>query len=86
MYNLEFSRLAGRELEKIYRIDKQLYFRFIAAVEGLKTNPFLGKYLKGRLAGNYSLRVGNYRVIYSIYKNRLLIYIIDLGHRREVYR
>ena len=86
MYKIEFSHLAAGELEKIYRADRKLYFRFIQAIEPLKENPYLGKRLKGKLLGDYSLRVGDYRVIYTIHKNRLIVYIIDLGHRKEIYR
>jgi len=86
MYKLEFSNLASKELEKIFKADKKLYFRLITVSESLKADPFQGKRLKGKLAGDYSLRVGDYRIIYTIYKNRLIIYIIDLGHRKEIYR
>ncbi|MFA6349353.1 MAG: type II toxin-antitoxin system RelE/ParE family toxin [Candidatus Omnitrophota bacterium] len=86
MHKIEFSNHAAKQLDKIYRSDRKLYARFIAAMEPLKSNPYLGKSLKGRLAGDYSLRVGDYRVIYTIYKNILSVYIIDLGHRREIYR
>ena len=86
MHKLEFSHLAAKELERIYRVDRKLYARLIAASETLKTNPYQGKKLKGRLAGDYSMRVGDYRIIYTIYKNKLIVYIIDLGHRKEIYK
>lgn len=86
MYKIEFSNLAGKELEKIYRADRKLYSRFITAIESLKTDPFQGKSLKGKLKGDYSLRIGECRVIYTIYKEKLIIYIIDLGHKREIYK
>ncbi|MFH1191229.1 MAG: type II toxin-antitoxin system RelE/ParE family toxin [Candidatus Omnitrophota bacterium] len=86
MYRIEFSHLAAKELEKIYNIDRKLYSRFIVAIETLKTNPYQGKRLKGKLAGDYSLRVGGYRIIYTVYKGRLLIYIIDLGYRKDIYK
>lgn len=86
MHRIEFSNLAAKELENVYKIDNKLYFRFIAAIEYLKTNPYQGKRLKGRLAGDFSLRVGDYRIIYTVHKDKLIVYIIDLGHRREIYR
>lgn len=86
MYRIEFSHSTGRELEKVYKIDKKLYLRLIAAIESLKVNPFQGKRLKGKLMGDYSLRVGDYRVIYTIYRDKLIVSIIDFGHRREIYR
>lgn len=86
MYRIEFSQLAAKELEKIYKIDRKLYFRLITASESLMKNPHQGKSLKGRLLGDYSLRVGDYRIIYTIRRDILVVYIIDLGHRREIYR
>ncbi|MEW6097531.1 MAG: type II toxin-antitoxin system RelE/ParE family toxin [bacterium] len=85
-YEIEFSNLASKELEKIYKTDKKLYSRLITTIETLKANPYQGKGLKGDLQGDYSLRVGDYRIIYTIHKHKLIVYIIDLGHRREIYR
>ena len=34
----------------------------------------------------YRIRVGDYRIIYTIYDDRLVVLVIDVGHRREVYR
>ncbi len=86
MYKVEFSNLAAKELEKIYKLDNRLYFRIITTIETLKKNPYQGKRLKGKLIGDYSLRVGDHRIIYSVYKDKLIVYIIDLGHRKEIYR
>lgn len=86
MYSIEVSNSAAKELERIYASDNKIYQRLIAVIESLRSSPYQGKKLKGELSGNYSVRVGNYRVIYSVYKTRLLIHIIDIGHRREIYR
>lgn len=86
MYRIEFTNLAAKELEKVYRQDKKLYSRLIAAIEALKRKPYQGKRLKGKLAGDYSLHVGDYRILYTVHKHRLIVYIIDLGHRKEIYQ
>lgn len=86
MYEVEFSNAAFKELEDIYKVEKKLYLRLIAAIESLKMNPYQGKKLKGIFKGDYSLRVGDHRVIYTVHKNKLIVYIIDIGHRREIYR
>ena len=86
MYKIEFSGLAAKELGKIFRADKKLYARFISVIESLGIDPFQGKRLKGKLSGDYSLRVGDYRVVYTVYKDRLIVYIIDLGHRKDIYK
>ncbi len=86
MHKIEFSNSAARELEKVYKKDKKLYSRLITAIETLKISPYQGKALKGRLLDDYSLRVGSFRVIYVLHKTKLIVYIIDLGHRRDIYR
>ena len=86
MYKIEISKLAAKDLDRIYSIDRKLYYRLITTIETLKKSPFQGKPLKGRLQGDYSLRLGDYRIIYAIHKDKLVIYIIDLGHRKEIYR
>ena len=55
-------------------------------IDILATNPCLGKPLKAELKGRYSYRVADYRIIYSIMKQELLIQIIRVAHRREAYR
>ncbi len=52
----------------------------------LAKDPFAGKALKAELRGLYSYRVGDYRIIYNIVKHNLIIQIIKVMHRREVYR
>jgi mRNA interferase RelE/StbE len=86
MYSIQFSVSARNCLKKVHRYDSKLYFRLMAAIEALAMNPFLGKVLVANLRGQYSLRVGDYRIIYSIFQKQLLVTIIDLGHRKEIYR
>ena len=58
----------------------------INAINELAHYPFRGKALVGDYYGFYSLWVGVYRVVYSIDKGRVLIEIICIGHRKDVYR
>ena len=86
MYSLELSNNASKELEHIYRGDHKQYSRLIESLESLRSEPFQGKRLKGQFQGDYSLRVGSYRIVYSVYRHKLVISVIDIGHRREIYR
>ncbi len=53
----------------------------------LSENPHrVGKPLRGTLEGRYSARRGEFRVIYRIYETRLVVEVIDIAHRRDVYR
>jgi mRNA interferase RelE/StbE len=82
-YNIEWKRSATRELRQLPR---EVVSRILRAVEGLRINPFPSGVRK--LAGaehTYRIRVGSYRIIYSIYTARLVVEVIRVGHRRDVY-
>jgi mRNA interferase RelE/StbE len=82
-YKVEILRSAQRQLAKVDRQDQS---RIVSAIRGLASNPrpHGGKKLSGRAA--WRIRVGVYRVIYEIFDDRLLILVVTIGHRREVYR
>lgn len=82
-YTVEILRRAQKQLSQIERIDRE---RIIEAVGGLADNPRPPgcKKLSGRPA--WRIRVGSYRVIYEIHDDRLLVLVITIGNRREVYR
>lgn len=53
----------------------------------LAENPYrVGKPLRGQLEGRFSARRGDFRVIYQIFDNRVVVRVIHISHRRDVYR
>jgi len=83
-YRIEWKASALREIR---RLDKAIIPRIISAVGSLAKDPFTNGIRKLYGAEHtYRLRVGDYRVIYEIYSKQLLITIIRVRHRREVYR
>ncbi|MGH3765449.1 MAG: type II toxin-antitoxin system RelE family toxin [Pseudonocardiaceae bacterium] len=83
-YRLEITRDALRALAKL---DKPVRRRVQAAIDELSEQPRPpGVLALQGLRRAYRLRVGNYRVIYTVDDNRLLVLVVDLGHRREIYR
>jgi mRNA interferase RelE/StbE len=83
-YRIEVTREALRALAKL---DKPVRRHVQVAIDGLGENPRpSGVIALQGLRGAYRLRVGNYRVIYTIDDNRLVVLVVDLGHRREIYR
>lgn len=81
------SRQAEKDLEKVFRSYKKLYQRFLHAFEVISRDPIKeGKPLHGELKGLRSNRFGSYRVLYEVRHGELLIIVIDLGHRREIYK
>lgn len=49
------------------------------------TPQIFGKSLKGNKAGLWRYRIGNYRLICEIIDNKLIILVLTVGHRREIY-
>jgi mRNA interferase RelE/StbE len=86
LYRVELSREAESVYRWLYKRDHKLFQRIDFVLESLKSDPFQGKSLKGVLKGDYSYRVGAYRIIYSIVREKIIVYVLDIAHRREVYR
>ena len=86
MYRVKLSRQAEKDLEKVFLSDKKLYQRFINAFKEIAQHPMeAGKPLHGKLKGLRSHRFGSYRILYEVRHGELLVIVIDLGHRREIY-
>jgi mRNA interferase RelE/StbE len=87
-YNVELSAEVGRELGKLdgqqaKRILKFLYER-VAKLEDPRS---IGKALHGsRLGEFWKYRVGDYRLICKIEDDRLIVLVLRVGHRKEIYR
>ena len=60
--------------------------RLIKAIDDLLSQPHRGTQLKGDLTGLRRIRVGQYRIIYEIQKDELIILVVRIGHRKEIYR
>jgi len=82
-YSLEILRSAQKALGKIARQDQD---RIISAVEALAADPRPAgcKKLSGRPA--WRIRVGSYRVIYEVQDEKLLVLVVQIGHRKDIYR
>lgn len=76
-----FELLFTREF--LRKFDGQTQVKILRELQVLKGNPFCGKRLLGRLSGLFSFRVGEYRAIYGLSGNKVIIRTV--GHRREVY-
>jgi mRNA interferase RelE/StbE len=82
MYNIEFDKRAADFFKKL---DKSLQERIGKKIELLKDNPHLGAPLVGNFSGLWKLRIGDYRIIYKIKNEQLIILIFDIGHRKNIY-
>ncbi len=83
-YKIEWKQSAKKELKKL---DKQIIPRILQAVENLADNPYSSGSKKLIGSGSiYRIRISDYRIIYNIQSSVLIIEIIKVGHRREIYR
>jgi mRNA interferase RelE/StbE len=82
MYALNFSKQALKELENI---NDPFYTNIKDAIANLTTNPRPMGYKKLKGRDGYRIRTGNYRIIYNILDTELVIDIITLGHRKDIY-
>jgi mRNA interferase RelE/StbE len=82
MYSVQFSKRAEEQFSKLPR-DIQL--RITDVLERIKIRPH---HFVKRLIGTsyFRLRVGDYRIILDVQNNKLIIYVIEIGHRKNIYK
>ena len=81
LYEIIFSQKVKKQL---FKLEKIIQERIIAALERIRIRP--ESYIK-KLVGDpgYKIRVGDYRVIMDIDRTKLLVLVIKIGHRRNIY-
>jgi mRNA interferase RelE/StbE len=82
-FQIIFSSPAERAIE---RLPRDMQRRVLAKVKSLAQNPWPAGFLKLTGAEAYRVRVGDYRIIYSVDGGRLIVLVLDVGHRKEIYR
>lgn len=85
-YKVELTKQAEKSFSQIIKFHPKIGQRLSMVIDRLSQEPKIGVPLKGELKGLWKYRVGNYRIIYQIKRSKLIITVIDIGHRREVYR
>ena len=85
MYKVFWLRKAEKDLDDI---DKSTALKIFNKIENyLSINPKeLGKKLNAEYKGLYRYRYGDYRIVYELNDDQLIILIVKVGHRREVYK
>lgn len=84
-YDLYVSDRALKRLKKIMNNDKGLAKRILNKIEQILEKPHHYNLLTGDLKGARKGKVGNYRVIFDINDKKNLVFILDIGHRKEIY-
>jgi mRNA interferase RelE/StbE len=85
LYKIFLTRSAEKEYIELAGSNPAIFKRVRSALKYIAENPRSGKPLKLKLKGKWSYRVGPYRIIYSIEHGRLVVYVLSIGHRRDVY-
>lgn len=82
-YRIVIKKSAAKEIERIEKKDR---FRIIEKIRSLASEPHpLGsKKLSGQ--EKYRIRQGNYRILYEVIDDELIINVVKVGHRREIYK
>ncbi|MFC9243451.1 type II toxin-antitoxin system RelE/ParE family toxin [Streptomyces sp. NPDC057136] len=85
-YAFEFTAAARRQLRDI---DRTTALRILHALSRIGDDPYRDDADVKKLSGHddlYRLRVGAYRIAYTINDGKLVILVVEVGHRREIYR
>jgi len=82
-FSIRIKESAARELRRVAKPDRT---RIVAAIDRLAETPHLGAALKGDLRGLRRLRVGDYRVVYEVRDEELVVMVVRVAHRRDAYR
>ena len=86
-WTVEISDFAEKQLRKLDRpVQKRLLDWLDDRIDGCKNPRHFGEPLRGDLAGLWRYRVGDFRIICEIQKQRLVVLALAIGHRREIYQ
>jgi mRNA interferase RelE/StbE len=86
-WTIEFDPDARRELEKLDKSMSERILKFLhERVAALDDPRVIGERLQGPLRQYWKYRIGDYRLICSIKHDRLVVIVVRVGHRREIYR
>lgn len=83
-YNVELTRTAEKQLR---RIAKRARNRLVEAIRGLadRPRPIGARKLQG-YDDVYRIRVGQYRVVYEVRDDRVIVIVLKVGHRKDIYK
>lgn len=81
-YNVTIKKSAIKALEKI---NEPYYSNIKEAIYSLAEDPRPKGYKKLKGRDGYRIRVADYRIIYDIFNDVLLVDVIELGHRKDIY-
>jgi mRNA interferase RelE/StbE len=83
-YSVELTRTAEKQLRRLAKRDRS---RVVEAIEELAENPRPqgARKLQG-YDDVYRIRVGHCRVVYEVFDDRIVVIVLKIGHRKDIYR
>ena len=81
-YKIVLTNKAQKQLDKLSNDIADIIFE---SINGLKFNPRPKGYKKLKGRDGYRIRVGSYRIIYEIFDKELIIDVVAVGHRKDIY-
>ncbi|MEO8557903.1 MAG: type II toxin-antitoxin system RelE/ParE family toxin [Rhodospirillales bacterium] len=86
-WQIEFDERARKELRRLDATVQKSILRYLRSRVATSADPRrMGKALTGDLAGLWRYRVGDWRMVCRIEDQKLIVLVLVIGHRREVYR
>ena len=83
IFTIVFTATARKSIKKLAKKDRELVY---AVIETLALNPTPPKAKKLSGRDGYRIRIGDLRIIYTFHRGELVVLVLDVGHRREIYR
>lgn len=82
-YRIVIKRSAAKEIEKVQKKDR---IRIVEKIRSLASDPHpvVSKKLSGQ--EKYRIRQGNYRILYQVLNEELVVNVVKVGHRRDIYK
>lgn len=86
MYHVEFTKNALKQLKKMDKSSASLILGWIRKnIEGCDNPRIHGKGLTANRSGQWRYRVGDYRIITEIEDDKVIVLVLNVGHRRDIY-
>jgi len=86
MYRVFLSPRAAKEIKKL---PKQIKPKIDFVLTKLSANPFVSaqsKYLRDSRLANFRIRISDYRLLYDVYAKDKVVYVLRVGHRKDIYK
>lgn len=84
---VELDSRVAKDLRRIGSSDRARILRYLRDTVATRDDPrSLGTALVGELAGLWRYRVGDFRILARLEFDRLVVYVVEIGNRREIYR